>query len=69
VPLGESEISVITLGVNYFINDNVKFTADWGINLESSLAGLNERNVENLGWGYSNAPDQWVLRAQLQLLF
>ena len=69
VPLGNSVSSILTIGANHFINDNVKLTVDWGINLESSLVGVSENSLQDLGWGYSNAKDQWVLRAQLQLLF
>ena len=29
--------SILTLGANYFINDNVKFTVDWGINFADAL--------------------------------
>jgi hypothetical protein len=69
VPLGETAYSILTVGGNYFVNDNVKLTVDWGINLQSSLVGVNEGDRDGLGWGLSNAKNQWVLRAQLQLLF
>lgn len=68
-PLGKMKTSVITVGVNHFINDNVKFTADWGIDLQSPMAGVNEGSLQGLGWGFTNARYQWVLRGQLQLLF
>ena len=67
--LGSMKTSVITLGVNHFINDNVKFTADWGINLDSPMIGVNQGSLQGLGWGYTNARYQWVLRGQIQLLF
>lgn len=63
----DAQISMITLGVNYFINSNVKFTADWGINFHDDLTGF-EQPVAT-GWDDSRDSDQWVLRAQLQLLF
>ncbi|MDG2029573.1 MAG: porin [Phycisphaerales bacterium] len=68
-PLGKMKTSVITLGVNHFINDNVKFTADWGIDLQSPMVGVNEGSIQGLGWGFTNARYQWVLRGQIQLLF
>lgn len=63
-----AEISLITVGVNYFINSNVKFTADWGINLNSDLFLFSD-SASSTGWDDSASSDQWVLRAQLQLLF
>jgi hypothetical protein len=62
-----ARISLLTIGVNYFINSNVKFTADWGINFNSRLASFDSEAAA--GWEDSNSADQWVLRAQLQLLF
>jgi hypothetical protein len=63
----EGNPSIITLGANYFINENVKFTVDWGMNFAEnmSLFGVGS----NTGWESSDESDQWVLRAQLQLLF
>ena len=60
--------SILTLGANYFINDNVKFTVDWGINFADQM-DLFSQEPSNTGWESSNDSDQWVLRAQLQLLF
>jgi hypothetical protein len=60
--------SIITVGANYFINDNVKFTVDWGLNLADNMSVF-AGNASDTGWTASDASDQWVLRAQLQLLF
>ena len=60
--------SIITVGANYFINDNVKFTVDWGINMADNMS-IFSGNEASTGWESSNTSDQWVLRAQLQLLF
>jgi hypothetical protein len=60
--------SIITVGANYFINDNVKFTVDWGLNLADNMSVFSG-NASDTGWTASDASDQWVLRAQLQLLF
>ena len=60
--------SIVTLGANYFINDNVKFTLDWGINFADNMS-LFAGNGSDTGWTSSDESDQWVLRAQLQLLF
>jgi hypothetical protein len=46
----------------------VKFTVDWGINFGDEMA-LFANNSANNGWETSDESDQWVLRAQLQLMF
>jgi hypothetical protein len=60
--------SIITLGANYFINDNVKFTVDWGLNFADNMS-IFAGSSSDTGWTASDESDQWVLRAQLQLLF
>jgi hypothetical protein len=60
--------SIITLGANYFINANVKFTVDWGINYAENME-IFAGTGSDTGWTSSTSSDQWVLRAQLQLLF
>ena len=64
----EAKLALLTVGVNYFINENVKFTADWGINMNNSLAG-DWVNQADTGWRTTDKSSEWVLRAQLQLLF
>ena len=65
---GEAKLTVLTVGANYFINSKVKFTVDWGINLNDSLDGDWVSQSSN-GWRETQSADEWVLRAQLQLLF
>ena len=60
--------SILTIGANYFVNENVKFTVDWGINFADQM-DLFSQEPSNTGWESSDDSDQWVLRAQLQLLF
>jgi hypothetical protein len=60
--------SIITIGANYFINDNVKFTVDWGMNFAENMS-IFAGSSSDTGWTASDESDQWVLRAQLQLLF
>jgi hypothetical protein len=60
--------SIVTIGANYFINDNVKFTVDWGLNFADNM-NIFQGNSADTGWTASGGSDQWVLRAQLQLLF
>jgi len=64
----DAKLSLLTVGANYFINSNVKFTADWGLNLNDSLSGVWVDQAAT-GWRETNAGNEWVLRAQLQLLF
>ena len=65
---GAAKLSLLTLGVNYFVNENVKFTADWGINMNNSLGGA-WVDQPDTGWRQTNKSSEWVLRAQVQLLF
>ena len=66
--VAEAKLALLTVGVNYFINENVKFTADWGINMNNSLNGA-WVNQADTGWRTTDKSSEWVLRAQLQLLF
>ena len=65
---GEAKLTVLTVGANYFFNSKVKFTVDWGINLNDSIDGDWVSQTSN-GWRETQSADEWVLRAQLQLLF
>ncbi|MEC9234306.1 MAG: porin [Planctomycetota bacterium] len=58
--------SILTVGANWFLNSKVKFTADWGINFADDLNTFDDPGD---GWRDSATSDEWVLRAQLQLLF
>lgn len=68
-------LNLITVGANWFISrHDLKFTVDWGINLDSL-----GRTTYGSGFGNDSGagyrPDlrgeeyQWALRAQMQLLF
>ena len=70
----------ITLGANYFMTSNVKFTAEFGINLKSfGSPNLNEGFRQDLSTSQVEIggvmqkqkaeTDQWALRAQMQLMF
>ena len=70
------QLNLMTVGFNYFVHkNNLKFTLDWGINLDS--LGLPQYGAvgygSNNGAGYRtdlpNQDLQWSLRAQMQLLF
>ena len=56
---GEAKLAIITVGANYFINSKVKFTADWGLNLNDSLEGDWVSQTSN-GWRATDESDEWV---------
>jgi predicted porin len=66
---GEStNLSVITVGVNYFLSDNVRLTADfgWSFNDIGALFG----NATSTGFAPAeNIGNQYAIRTQLQLTF
>ena len=66
--LAEAKLSLLTVGANYFINSNVKFTADFGYNLNDQLEGAWVQQPST-GWRQTNESGEYVVRAQLQLLF
>ncbi|MEE2680842.1 MAG: porin [Planctomycetota bacterium] len=59
-------VSILTVGANWFLNSKIKVTTDWGINFADNLSTFSDASD---GWRSSGSADQWVLRAQLQLLF
>ena len=63
---GTDNYSAVTFGMNYFLGgQNAKLTVDWSMNLNSAAAN----NFD--GWRADGAGEtnQWVLRAQMQLMF
>ena len=67
--LGSTTSSVLTIGANYFITENLKFTLDWGINFDPGFVGLSQTNLVKRGWVPTNTSNEWNLRFQTQLLF
>jgi len=66
----DAKLMILTVGANYFINSNVKFTADFGYNLEDTLSGswISDGQAAS-GWRATQESGEYVVRAQLQLLF
>ncbi|MEE3002699.1 MAG: porin [Planctomycetota bacterium] len=77
-------LSVMTIGANWFINSNVKFSMDWGYAFDTVTDGGGDGSVpqtvptsadytsSGTGWradNNGNADGQWLLRAQMQLVF
>jgi outer membrane protease len=73
---GSNKYNGLTVGANYFFNANVKLTCDFTYNMKSlsganagaalNGAGLRQDSFSNSGTGNKG---QYVVRAQLQLLF
>ena len=67
--LGNTTTNVLTLGANYFVSPELKFTLDWGMNFDRGFVGLNENTLIKRGWVPTNTSSEWNLRFQTQLLF
>ena len=65
-----TKLSLITVGVNYFMSANAKFTADFGYSL-NTLGGLYALQGTGAGWNADtgNNDGQYAIRTQLQLSF
>ena len=63
---GEEALSVATIGANYFINDNVKWTTDLGYSMNGIGAGW---NVADTGWNTSATSGEYLVRTQIQVSF
>ncbi len=72
-----NNLGVLTIGANYFVNSNVKFTMDWGYAFDTVTDGGGaptsaDYTSSGTGWrpdSSGNADGQWLLRAQMQLIF
>jgi len=62
----ETDLSIATVGVNYALNDNVKWTTDFGKALNSVDAGW---DLGNSGWNSSAEEGQYLIRSQVQIKF
>lgn len=67
---GTDTYNGFTIGANYFFAEGVRFSVDWGLNLEG-FGAANGPALTGAGFRQdaSGEGDQWALRAQLQLLF
>jgi hypothetical protein len=63
---GVENYGAVTLGMNYFLGgQNAKLTVDWSMNLDSAAAN----NFDGWRADAAGETNQWVLRAQMQLMF
>ena len=60
------DLSVVTVGANYFINDNVKWTTDVGYALNGIGTGW---NTATTGWNASTDSGEYLVRTQIQVSF
>ncbi len=73
--LPKDELSALTVGFNWFMNNNVKLSMDWGYAFDPVTDGGTaptsaDYTTSGTGWRDSNGEDgEWMLRAQLQLIF
>ncbi len=61
-----NDLSVITIGANYWLNDNVKWTTDFGYAFDGIGAGW---NVADTGWNNSVDSGEYLVRTQIQVEF
>ena len=62
----ETNLSIATVGVNYALNDNVKWTTDFGKSLNSIDGGW---NLGTSGWDSNTEEGEYLIRTQLQVTF
>jgi len=73
--LSNDDLSALTVGLNWFMNKNVKFTMDWGYAFDPVSDGGTaptsaDYTSSGTGWRNSLGEDgEWLLRAQMQLIF
>ncbi len=74
--LPSDNLSVLTIGGNWFFNPNVKLTMDWGYAFDPVTDGGNaptsaDYTTSGTGWrpDVGDEDGQWLLRAQMQLVF
>ena len=60
------DLSVVTVGANYFINDNVKWTTDVGYALNGIGTGW---DTATTGWNASTDSGEYLVRTQIQVSF
>ena len=61
-----NDLSVVTIGANYWLNDNVKWTTDFGYAFDGIGAGW---NVADTGWNNSVDSGEYLVRTQIQVEF
>ena len=62
----ETNLSIVTVGVNYAVNDNVKWTTDFSKSLNGIDGGW---NLGTTGWDSTAEEGEYLIRTQLQIRF
>jgi len=61
-----TNLSIVTVGVNYAVNDNVKWTTDFSKSLNGIDGGW---NLGTTGWDSNAEEGEYLIRTQLQIRF
>jgi len=61
-----TNLSIVTVGVNYALNDNVKWTTDFSKSLNGIDGGW---NLGTTGWDSTAEEGEYLIRTQLQIRF
>ena len=61
-----TDLSIATVGFNYLINDNMKWTTDAGKSFNGIDAGW---NLNNTGWNATGTDGEYLIRSQLTVTF
>tara|TARA_Y100000034_G_scaffold126713_1_gene178366 strand:- start:1069 stop:2202 length:1134 start_codon:yes stop_codon:yes gene_type:complete len=61
-----TDLSVATIGVNYSVNNNVKWTTDFGKSFNSIDAGW---NLGTTGWNATASENEYLIRTQITVSF
>jgi len=62
----DTDLSIATVGVNYDVNDNVRWTTDFGYSFNGIDGGW---DLGNSGWNATGVEGQTLVRTQLQVRF
>jgi hypothetical protein len=63
---GEDDLSLVTVGFNWYFNTNVKWTTDFGYSFNGIGAGW---DTATTGWNASADSGEYLVRTQVQLQF
>jgi len=62
----DTDLSIATVGVNYAVNDNIKWTTDFGKSFNGIDAGW---DLGDTGWNSTTEDGEYLIRTQLQITF
>ena len=62
----DTDLSIATVGFNYLLSDNVKWTTDFGKSFNGIDAGW---NLANTGWNSTASDGEYLIRSQMTVSF